>query len=185
VRAASKIYESDGTDGYEWVIPVNDEGMELFLTFDGTPRLHQWHPVRMKLLSTLDEQKKLLKRADFPWFGSDALCLRPEAVCALGNLLTEYGELLPLCCGSTELYAWNVTTVVDALDMDRSKVIRFTNSERVMTITEHVFRSDIVQGLHAFKIPQAAAIYVDNYFVARVTDAGLTGLSFRQVWAPN
>jgi hypothetical protein len=133
-----------------------------------------------------DEGKKLL-RSDSPWLGDHALIFRPSVLEALGPLLREYGELLPLECSETELWVYNPTRVIDALDEAASTVSRFKDG-RLMGIRKHVFRDDIVRGIDIFKIPnrRVSQTYLSDRFVDLWTKSGLKGLEFTQRWAsPN
>ncbi len=81
--------------------------------------------------------------------------------------------------------AWNVTTVVSALDFDKSKVRRFPGG-RVTTIKEHYFKPEIVEGLVAFRIPEVrTSIFIGPELVQRAKEAGLTGTRFKEVWPIN
>ena len=73
------VYEVDGVEGYEWVIPVKQADHDLFLEFEGTPLLPTWRPVPMKLVKVVDDGRTHLKDADFPWLGHHALVLRRRA----------------------------------------------------------------------------------------------------------
>ena len=177
----NRLFEFAVPENYEWALPESDCDYDSFRRF-GQPQGTAWHPVAMKLLRQ-DDHGRTQQFADLPWFGEHVLILRPSAVRALGDLCREAGELLPLTCQDAELMAWNVTNAIDALDFEKSKVVRFPTSGRVMKVTEHVFRPHRVQGCHAFRVPELNTIYVDEEFTARVRDAKLTGTSFRQVWA--
>jgi hypothetical protein len=179
-----RIYEPALRSGWEWALPVNeDENVTMVETF-GNPFGATWKPVRMKLLKQ-DERGRPWKEADMPWLGEHLLVLKPRATSALRELCLEAGELLPLTCHEAALVAWNVTTVVDALDEEKSKLVRFPGG-RVMSIKQHHFRPEIVEGLTAFRIPQArTSIFVGPAFVDRVREAELTGTRFKEVWPVN
>jgi hypothetical protein len=50
-----------------------------------------------------EDEGQTLHESDSPWLGSHALVFKARAVKALGPLLREYGELLPLLCGGSEV----------------------------------------------------------------------------------
>lgn len=59
-----RIYQPKVVEGFQWVLPVNDDDFETFPSFDGSPRASTWTPVGMQLLSA-DEERTLAK-SDFP-----------------------------------------------------------------------------------------------------------------------
>lgn len=82
--------------------------------------------------------------------------------------------------------ALNVCRVIDALDIDRSSVIRF-GSGRIMAVREHVFHSEkLEEEILVFKIPQLpGSTYVTEAFLRSLEEAGLRGLDFNLVWDDN
>jgi hypothetical protein len=101
--------------------------------------------------------------------------------------LTQYGELLPLLSdGGAEMWVFNITSVVDALDEERSSLVRFPDqTHRIMKIRTHAFRSDVLNGVGMFKIPQLlrGTVYVNDEVAGAIRDSGLTGLDFQPVWS--
>ena len=179
-----RIYEPALTSGWEWALPIDEsQNLTIVETF-GRPLSATWTPIRMKLIKQ-DERGRPWKDADMPWMGEHLLVLKPRAASILRDLCLEAGELLPLTCNEADLVAWNVTTVVDALDEEKSKVLRFPGG-RVMSIKLHHFKPEAVEGLTAFRIPQVrTSIFVGPAFVDRVREAGLTGTRFKEVWPIN
>jgi hypothetical protein len=176
------VFEATFREGYEWVMPERQEDLDILMQLDGATRGPGWLPIRMKLIKE-DEGDLIAPRreSDFPCFGSGALVLRPRALDALRGLVERYGELLPLTCDDTDLWLFNVTKVVDALDEARSKVVRFNTGG--MRIRLPVFRASAVQDVVVFKIPQAlhGPIFVGRKFVEAVRSADLRGLDFEPV----
>ena len=87
-----------------------------------------------------------------------------------------------MSCKDVELVAWNVTTVVDALDEGLSSVERFP-SGRIMSVKKYQFKASRVEGLIAFRVPQIrTSIFLGPEFVERGKEAGLTGTRFKEVW---
>ncbi|MEQ1872621.1 MAG: DUF1629 domain-containing protein [Ilumatobacteraceae bacterium] len=111
------------------------------------------------------------------------LVLKARAVDAVGDLLRESGELLPLACDDTALYVYNPLRVIDALDEDHSELVRF-GSGRVMTIARHDFVADKLLNANIFKIPQMlrGSFYATNEVVSAIEEAGLQGTLFEKVW---
>ena len=89
---------------------------------------------------------------------------------------------MPLKSKDGEYYAYNVTNVVDALDMDKSDLKLFSDGD-VMDITQYVFHEHLLLNELIFKIPQKKAlVYVTDAFVKRVRDEELLGFHFPEVY---
>jgi hypothetical protein len=176
-----KVWKPAVTDGWEWALPICESDNLTIVESFGKALGSIWTPIRMKVVRE-DERGLRWKEADMPWMGEHLLILKPRAVSALCELCLEVGELLPLECDDADLVAWNVTTVVDALDQEESKVMRFP-SGRILSIKEYHFKSNLVEGLAAFRIPDVrTSIFVGPRFVQRARDAGLTGTRFKELW---
>ena len=104
-----------------------------------------------------------------------------SAVDVLGAILKEGGELLPLICSQGTYLAFNVTCVVDALDIGRSELVRFSNG-RIMDVTKYAFYADRLPAGHIFKVPQTSRmdVLVTSRFVDIATKAGLSGFLFKR-----
>ena len=176
----TRVFKPGVTEEYEWVMPIDKADYDAVGSLYGESKQKNWKPIRMKLINP--DLGRTYKEADFPWCGAQTVVLRKEAVERLRPLLLEAGEVLPLVCDDAELSLWNVTNVVDALDYERSKIVRFPSSGRIMDIREHVFKPHLLGSQPEFKIPGLLTIYLGSRFVDEVTASGLTGLKFKQVW---
>lgn len=179
----TEIYDPLVDEGFELCHPERNNDFEtLRVQINGMPRRVTWRPIRMQLIRE-DEGKKLMV-SDSPWLGSHALIFRKPAIEKLAGLLEEYGELLPLTCSEAELFVFNPTRVLDALDEQASSVMRFSNG-RIMRITRYVFKPAIVAGSHIFKIAnlRVSPTFVDEHVVKAWASAGLRGLAFDKVWS--
>jgi len=185
VKAKPGIYEPLGLDKYELCHPVDRNYDRFDDQLNGTPRQASWEPVTMRLIHKTEGRKLL--RSDSPWLGAYALIFRPSALEALGPLLREYGELLPLECSETDLWVYNPTRVIDALDEEASSIERF-KSGKIMRIKRYVFKAHLIDGIDIFKLPnlRGHSTFVSHRFVDLWTESGLKGLEFTHVWAsPN
>jgi hypothetical protein len=149
---------------------------------NGTPRAASWTPLEMQLHR--EDEGKRLSEADSPWMGSDVLILRPRAIAALRPTLLEYGELLPLHCAGAELWLYNVTRVIDALDEAASTIDRFPDG-RVILVRRPVFRKEAIGDTEVFKLSHRRGdrIFVGQRFADLWHSAGLTGVEFTHVWS--
>lgn len=117
--------------------------------------------------------------SDMPWFRHNVPVLKERALEALGSVLSTDGEFLPLDCDEGQLWAFNVTTVLDALDLDHSDLIRFS-SGRIMKVNSYAFRTDKLRAVSAFRIPQMSSLFVTGDVVTHA--AALDGVGFRMLW---
>src|SRR2546423_13873416 len=117
-----KAFTFTAQEGFEWIKPLNEADFERFRHFNGTPKSELWKPIPMRLI-TSDEAGVSLAKSDMPWLGRHAPVLRQRAWVALHEVLSCFGEFLPLRCEGSGLHLFNTTTVIDALDEDRSTLI--------------------------------------------------------------
>src|SRR5262245_18214720 len=176
----SRIYKPLNANGYELCHPVNRDFGTIVAQINGHPRQATWQPLEMRLIQ--EYKGKKWSRSDSPWLGSDSLIFRPAAVLALGQLLRAHGELLPLRCEDAELWIFN-PRLLDALDEAASTIERVSTGS-IMRITQHVFRPDVVHGVHAFKVPnlRVSPTFVSQHFADLWKKAQLKGLKFNKVW---
>ena len=180
------LYLPKFADGYEWVTCAEDSEHRVFARFDGSSQAEGWRPILMCCFAT-EEDGPDASPADCPWYAGGALFLRTRAVEVLHDILDAAGELLPLTCtDGSPMWVWNVTNVVDALDLDRSDYELIPGTKRVLYIRRHTFLADRVAGLSAFKLPPVMSrnLFVGQSFVDRVDKSGLTGLDYTPVWSP-
>jgi hypothetical protein len=177
----TKIYKIVSDEKYELCHPSNQDDFErINLTINGTSCGDTWVPITMDLIR--EDEGKMLLESDSPWLGSHAPIFSPRAIKTLSNLLQRNGELLSLDC-SAELYLFNCTLVLDALDEEKSKIIRFSDG-RIMMINQFEFRSSVVKDIAIFKIPnlRVSPVFVSQGFVDLWKRERLTGLDFKLVW---
>jgi hypothetical protein len=175
-----KIYEFEVQEGYEWVVPVSEADFDVFREFDGSSQTAAWKPIQMRLVRE-DEQGRPLQPSDIPWLGKHAPVLKENA---LASVLLRDGEMLPLDCDEAELVVFNTTTVLDALDLDRSEVVKFPSTGRIMKVKSHVFRPERIRDVHAFKVPELlrGSVFVTDEVVNSAYETGLSGVGFHLVW---
>lgn len=176
-----EIFEPMVQEGYEWVNCVDQADYEVFASFDGSPRVVGWRPIRVTRVRA-DEQHEF-NPSDFPWLGTDALVMRRAAVEGLRDILEANGEILPLATDDdVELFVLNAR-VIDALDEAHSSLMRFPGTNRIMRIKRAAFFASAIEGADLFRLPhRASSTYVSDRFVGRVKSAGLRGLIFNKVW---
>lgn len=175
------VYLPGPAEGHELCHPIQSEDFETInVHVNGLPQRHLWQPLAMRLVKR-DGIVDLLE-SDAPWLGAHAMVLRPKAMDVVGRMLSDSYEFLPLDCAQATLSVLN-PPLVDALDEATSSVVRFSGG-RIMAISRHSFRPDMLRARHAFKIPnlRVSPTFVSSEFVTRWNDAGLTGLTFTRLW---
>jgi hypothetical protein len=178
-----KIYQPLYREGYEFCHPINRrEFIAIANLCNGNERAETWRPLEMELIR-VDEGEPLVE-SDSPWLDSYILILRRRVIDAVGAILLEYGELLPLRCAGAELWLYNVTHVIDALDEAASVINRFSDGQ-IMLVKHPAFRRDVIGKSDIFKLSHARGetIYLSQHVVDLWNSAGLTGVEFDPVWS--
>jgi hypothetical protein len=110
----------------------------------------------------------------------------PRARRALEPHVGHCGEFLPLICDEAEWVLFNVTRIVDALDVPASKIAYFKSTPgKVMAFDEMVFKPQALAGEIIFRIPQRSSsdIFVTDAFVRLIEAHGLVGFELKPVWS--
>ncbi|MCZ0734516.1 imm11 family protein [Phreatobacter sp. AB_2022a] len=166
---ATAVYTFEVVEGQEWIFPTDDSHYEMFSALDGRT-ITDWDPPVMA-------GRGGGTYSDFPWLGEHVPFLRRPAVEALGQVLLRHGQLLPV--RGEEAWLFNATTVLDALDRQRSGIVAFDDGS-ILAIEHHVFDETKLGAAEVFKLPmRASAVYVTGPFVERVRRAGLRGVAFK------
>jgi len=169
------IHQFAVLEGQEWVLPADDDDFEFFSGLDG----RSLGGVAPPVMRRVEEGERAY--CDFPWLGEHAPLLRRPAVEALAAFLRPYGELVPL--RGEEVWLFNVTHVIDALDEARSRIVRFDDGD-ILAIERYAFDAGRIGTAEAFKLPmRASPVFVGDAFVERVRKAGLRSVSFEPVWS--
>lgn len=161
---------------HQFVTPVRTPTNRL-ATLGSVPRTAPWLPPPVRVA----DPQGLDSPADFPWWVGNALLLRSSAVEVVGGLLD--GELLPLDADDgLPLFIYEPPLLDDVLDEKESDVLRFS-SDRVRSIDEWVFRPNLPETAHAFKLSvfPRGPMLVSQRFVEVANEHKLTGLTFEKV----
>lgn len=189
MKTKLNIYSAVGSDGYEICQAIDSESggpnaQRLRREIDGEPKLPSWKPVAVKIFRDDGAGRYNLRYSDSPWGGTSILTFRESVLEKLGELLLEYGELLPLECEEAKLWVYNPTRILDvneALDMEASEINYFEDG-KFMSFDRTVFRSEAVSGVDIFKlsIEKRGDVYFSQRFVDLWEMSGLQGLKFLQ-----
>ncbi|MGC9357759.1 MAG: imm11 family protein [Anaerolineae bacterium] len=162
---------------YRNLVPDQEKVLEQYRAFDGTALAEGFLPIQVEPGEQAD-----LPWSDFPGLTSHIPVFSPHAVTALHDLLTGNGQFVPLVCPACPepFQAFNVTRLVDVLDVENSEVKRF-RSGRIMRVLRYSFHEERLADLTIFKIPEEPLkmVFVTRDFVRRVQNKGLTGFRFQ------
>ncbi len=164
-------------DRFQWLTMVDERDFDVEALFQGETIRSTWTPKHV--IPLVEKGMPTAPLSDYPVLGTIPTFSR-RAVDALRSILESNGELLPLASDVGEFYAFNVTNVIDALDEEQSKLIRFQSSGRVMSITQYAFRREALNDQMIFKLPQSlkGRPFVTQTFADVAKLAGLAGLLF-------
>jgi len=175
------VYLPSGAEGYELCHPTVDGGFQrINLEINGDSKSKIWKPLAVRLIGA--EGGSRLRRSDSPWLGVHALIFRQSVVNALGEILRKNGELLPLACAEEDLFIFNPTNVLNALDEGASSLTRF-ESGAIMMVRNYVFLSDEIEGVNIFKLQalRVSPTFLSQKIVDLWQESGLEGLEFKRV----
>ena len=174
-----KAFEYGVPEDTDWITPTLPAVRKFLhdVRFDAGPLLPSWQAPKYHYVDHLRSGM-----SDFPWDGYGQLCLRAPARNALQDLLSPYGEFLPVELGDGEtVWLFRPIGTVAALDL-RASAYDPLPPGGIGKITSYVFHDELIADRPVFRIPQRVRPYVTNRFVDRVHEAKLTGLTFKLLW---
>ena len=118
------VYEFDTQDNQAYLYTTEDQCRQCK---PNPPRQlgANWSPPTFELVRS-DEYRSNLPKSDFPTFTIATMVLSARAVERLRPMLVACGEILPIRLSNDHdtFYLFNVTRVLDAVDMKRSEFMR-------------------------------------------------------------
>jgi hypothetical protein len=173
------VYILESDDKCRDLSVVDDQDLEVINRLDGTPKGASWEPLKVEVDS--DENLEL-DEGDFVQLAGLVPIFSSRAAMSLKEILKASGEFLALACNEKDYVAFNVTKVIDALNVSHSEIVYFS-SGRVLDIKRFVLNSEPVSKSVMFKIPQMllSRVFVTDRFVDSVRDAKLQGFLFKPV----
>lgn len=159
-----------------------ERAVKDFLVDDG--ELVSWQPRKLQAVwQPLPVAGAVAPFNDYPCLEITSPVFSQRAVNALGSMLEENGELLPLKSDVGEFFAFVCLTKLDALDVERSRMRRLGPDRVSGRVYYYAFSDSQLFGASIFRIPEQPNIYfVTDKFKDRVEQAGLNGLHFIKVW---
>ena len=153
--------------------------------FDASNKVRKWNPV---YLSNLWKAPRVSGRVtpfnDFPGLNMILPAFSQRACDALIDFLKPNGELLPLSFDCGQYFFYNITTIVDALDIENS-ICEFwcDPPTTAIDIEYYAFKEEMLEGLSIFRIYEyPISTIVTNDFVDRVRKYKLNGFQFNKIW---
>ena len=145
---------------------------------DGSPMAASWTPLPAAFVYDLEVAGAGLIAVDLPRMVGFVFLLRPRALGLLSEHLSPYGEFLPIECDEDELVGFHCTNVIDALDMERSNVMRIDGEDRVYFFLYDVnFRAGTIGDNEVFCVPEDPGyVFFSESFVDWFSTLGLTGV---------
>jgi hypothetical protein len=167
-----------------WIVPCHQVDAEALLAING-PRTSDWQPVAVKELLE-DERGRPRRASDMPWCAEHLLALRGPTLDKLQPVLEPYGEFLKLIA-DTSITLFNATICLEALDEDKSGVVRFDDGS-IMTIERHAFRPAVVRSTQIFRLRlrhgeyRLSPIFLQEAMIDTFRTMGIRGVGFELVW---
>lgn len=171
------------SDHYQTLVPKNEDDFDLIYKINGVEIGGNWRPFMVEpLIESQDEEN--LPSGDFTLMTTSALpVFSNKSVNALREKLLSNGELLPVVTDRETYFVYNITTLVDALDIQKCDAEYFTNG-KLMVVRTYSFFYEKLRGLVIFKVPQfpLGPVFVTDEFVKQVERQDLKGFKFKSVW---
>ncbi|MCA8958303.1 MAG: hypothetical protein KDC87_19655 [Planctomycetes bacterium] len=167
-----------GAAGAEFGRVLHPDGERALTPWIGTD-WRAYEPIDVALVG--EDGARVLTRSDAPSLGSSLFLFRSRARQVMAESLSRHGVWLPVRCPDADLQLFGVTTLLDALDPERSEVHAY--GVDIVAVFEHVLRRDRVGGATVFGVldDPTSPTFVDQRFVNRWNQAGFVGLEFARV----
>jgi hypothetical protein len=181
-----KIYFFDTADGYAY-INLPTEELDRYRPDPPRSLASRWLTPTFDYVRR-DQSRSYLPKSDFPSLLSEISVISSKAAIRLRPILEACGELLPirLSNDTDNYYLFNVTAVVNAVDMQRSKFFKLPSGAIGHCLKLVFDPAKIPSGTLFFKNTQmgpVTEIYATEAAKQPVENAGLTGYEFRLAWS--
>lgn len=139
----------------------------------------KWSPVKLKRKWRVPAvEGRVAPFNDYPGINMMYPAFSSRACVALKEFLEPNGELLPLKSKIGDYYFYNITTISDALDVQKSDC-----EYAPMGIEHFEFVQSKLMGLSIFRLYEwPMGIIVTKEFIDRVYECGLNGFQFSKLW---
>jgi len=175
------VYQLENDYSYQSLTFAGNEWDGTHLWFRGESRGNTWIPLPVEYV----EEKRRFPKADKPNFLPMLPVFTSKTLKYLQPVVESEGEILPLINKEDELYAFNVTNILDkAIDLDKSQVLFLRDGKSIKRIEKYCFYREKVSNSYVFRLKEfPTPIFVTSKFKEIVDRKELTGFRFKEVWA--
>ena len=99
-----------------------------------------------------ESDPRIRSPGDFPYTRTGLLMLSSRAAEVLRDMLTDHGGFLPLRCPNGSVVAYQATTVLPALDEEKSELERAEATGRIIGVDRYVLIPGVVDRVPIFRI---------------------------------
>ena len=165
---------------YDSLTPADGYTYEEMMSFDGRSHKNDW--TCRKVVPNINPKKN-------PKFGDYSECMgvlvfSKKAIEKLYDLIKDDVEILPLECDYGDFSLINVTTVLDAIDHEKSEYKYIDGTKQIMYFKKYVFLEEVIKGYDIFKITdkRGSFIFASDRLVQTINQSKLKGFRFELVW---
>ncbi len=120
---------------------------------------------------------------DYPCINLTVPAMSRMAVTGLRDMLEANGELLPLQSTIGEYFAYNVTTILNPVEVANSRINWMRKPDTASTIDRYAVQAELFEGRSIFRLSLLpTSLFVTRPFVDRIRDAKLNGFNPILVW---
>lgn len=180
------LIENDGT-GYKWLALQVDNFIEMMpekysdaqllrFSYHNTSLKDGWMNVSSTFIQ--DETREPLPIPDISlWLPGAALVLSTKAMNALGSMIGNFGEILPVNCDGEPFFIFNCLNMVEA---DPNQSEHLVESGLVVGVKRIGFSSTDIAKSAVFKsrFDNCTALYCNDVLKLAAEQSGLLGIKF-------
>lgn len=174
------IYELDhDSNHFKSLTLANGSDWVHFPRFDGRPMAGGWTCPPVKALNETKADREL-PWCDYPSLSGSMPIFSRNALSALLPLVKDCGEVHKVDFPEREYFLFNVTRIVDAIDLERSKLSWLEEGRRIMFLDKAVLRGSDVGNTPIFRLHyfSVSSFFVTDVFRDWVDRNELTGFLF-------
>lgn len=96
----------------------------------------------------------------------------------------ENAELLPIVVDDERLYILNTLRFIDCIDLDKSLVGYYRDSNRILSIDKYCFKPEMVINEDIFKstLQPFGRIFISDRLKLKLEQSGIQGVKFDEIW---
>lgn len=160
---------------------TKEKGGYKSFCFRGTP-VDDWNTVNLYPSQHHTEAGKAT--GDVYPVDVSAVVINERCFRVLAPYIKDKAQVLPAQSNAQKLFVLNVTTVIDCLDRENSKLKLFPSSGRLMRVEEYAFHRELLVDAFVFKIPEELHThpYVTEDFKNLMEQNNIKGFKFVPVW---